>query len=188
MNKAKRRLQLSASIISVIGMLGVIVIFFIISNARAINVDEIYGDTGMPGSLNFMQAISMMIFILPGIIIDLIMFKEPHNEKTHKGLRITNSVLIGIYTIYFLFGSISLMTTSMTNFERFYGELLVFPIILLFISLLLFIISFCVGNPKKRKLFVEDADLKIQTICRLQQMNLITKEEAKHFIFIQTTK
>ena len=59
---------------------------------------------------------------------------------------------------------------------------------LFLISLLLFIISFCVGNPKKRKLFVEDADLKIQTICRLQQMNLITKEEAKHFIFIQTTK
>ena len=188
MNKAKRRLQLSASIISIIGMLGVIVIFFLLSNAQAIIMDEIYGDTGMPASLNFTQAIIMAVVVLPGIIINIIMLKKPNAEKTYKGLRIASSVLITFYIIYSLFGPISLMTTSATEIEILYGKLFIFPIILLFAALSLFIISFCIGNPKKRKLFVEDADLKIQTICRLQQMNLITKEEAKHFIFIQATK
>lgn len=188
MNKAKRRLQLSASIISVLALIAIIIIFFLQCNAQVIRIEEIYGNTGMPASFSFTQTIMISIMVLPGIIINLIMLKKPRETKTHKGLRITSCVLNPIYAIYFLTGSIASISSEIIESDILYGQIFLFPVILLFISLLLFIISFCVGNPKKRKLFVEDADLKIQTICRLQQMNLITKEEAKHFIFIQATK
>ena len=182
MNKAKRRLQLSASIISVLALIAIIVIF-ILQNKL---VDNMYGDPTI--SLLPTLAIIMSLLLLPGIIINLIMLKKPRNTKTHKGLRITSCILVPFYAFYFCTGTISVIPPMVTDDFMIYVYLSIVFAVILVIAFLLLIISFCVGNPKKKKLFVEDADLKIQTICRLQQMNLITKEEAKHFIFIQATK
>ena len=83
MNKAKRILQLSASIISVLALIAIIVIFFLQCNAQVIRIEEIFGDTGMPASFSFMQTIMISIMVLPGIIINLIMLTKPRETKTH---------------------------------------------------------------------------------------------------------
>lgn len=185
MNKAKRILQLSASIISSIVVILYIIVFIDETNYQMYLYNNIVGDM-LGYSVSYTQVLIMALILLPSVIINCIMFKNPKNQKIYRALRITMCALLGFYLIYL--GPIAFAVGGVNEDMQLYYILYSILSALFLISLLLFIISFCVGNPKKKKLFVEDADLKIQTICRLQQMNLITKEEAKHFIFIQATK